>query len=110
MMILQSTTADFTSSASGRRLHHFFLCNLTYSFPRPCRTGWWTNAPALMTVWSQRPIDDYLAAGGRPMLVLYGAQDGITRVPNVLSLQDELGDQERLVEIAGERDAWSDPR
>ena len=36
-----------------------------------------------------------LASGGRPMLVLYGAQDGITPVPNVLSLRDELGDQVR---------------
>jgi N-formylmaleamate deformylase len=68
--------------------------------PRPCRTGWWSNAPALMKAWSQRPIDDYLASGGRPMLVLYGAQDGITPVPNVLSLRDELGDQVRLIEIA----------
>jgi pimeloyl-ACP methyl ester carboxylesterase len=69
--------------------------------PRLCRTGWWSNAPALMRAWSQRPIDDYLAAGGRPMLVLYGAEDGLTPVPNVFSLQDELGDQVRLVEIAG---------
>ena len=68
--------------------------------PRPCRTGWWSNAPALMKAWSQRPIDDCLASGGRPMLVLYGAQDGITPVPNVLSLRDELGDQVRLIEIA----------
>jgi pimeloyl-ACP methyl ester carboxylesterase len=68
--------------------------------PRPCRTGWWSNALALMKVWSQRPIDHRLASGGRPMLVLYGAQDGITPVPNVLSLRDELGDQVRLIEIA----------
>jgi hypothetical protein len=47
--------------------------------PRPCRTGWWSNALALMKAWSQRPIDDCLASGGRPMLVLYGAQDGTPR-------------------------------
>jgi pimeloyl-ACP methyl ester carboxylesterase len=35
------------------------------------------------------------------MLVLYGAEDGITPVPNILSLRDELGDQVRLVEITG---------
>jgi pimeloyl-ACP methyl ester carboxylesterase len=70
------------------------------SDPRPCRTGWWSNAPALMKAWSQKPIDEYLAAGRRPMLVLYGAKDGIAPVPNVLSLQEELGDQVRLVKIA----------
>ncbi len=35
------------------------------------------------------------------MLVLYGAEDGVTPAPNVFSLRDELGDQVRLVEIAG---------
>jgi pimeloyl-ACP methyl ester carboxylesterase len=69
--------------------------------PRWFRTGWWPNAAALAKAWSQKTLDDYIAAGKRPMLVLYGAEDRVTPVPNVLSLQDELGDQVQLVEIIG---------
>jgi pimeloyl-ACP methyl ester carboxylesterase len=69
--------------------------------PRRFRTGWWSNAPALLKAWSQRRLDDYLTVGGKPILVLYGAEDRFAPVPNVLSLKDELGDQVRLVEIIG---------
>jgi pimeloyl-ACP methyl ester carboxylesterase len=56
---------------------------------------------ALAKAWSQKTLDDYIAAGRRPMLVLYGSEDTVTPVPNVHALKDELGDQVRLVEIAG---------
>jgi pimeloyl-ACP methyl ester carboxylesterase len=69
--------------------------------PPPFRTGWCPNMSALAKTWSQKTFDDYIAAGGRPMLVLYGAEDRVTPVPNVFSLKDELGDQVRLIEIAG---------
>lgn len=69
--------------------------------PRPCRSGWWSNAQALMEAWNQRPIDDYLKAGRRPFLLLYGAEDGINPLAKVFSLREELGDQVHLVEIAG---------
>jgi pimeloyl-ACP methyl ester carboxylesterase len=68
---------------------------------RRFRTGWWPNAPVLFKALSQRRLNDYTTAGGKPLLVLYGAEDGFAPIPNVLSLKDELGDQVRLVEIIG---------
>jgi pimeloyl-ACP methyl ester carboxylesterase len=56
---------------------------------------------AILKAWSQKTLDDFIAAGRRPILVLYEAEDRLTSVRNVLSLKDELGDQVRLVEIAG---------
>jgi pimeloyl-ACP methyl ester carboxylesterase len=69
--------------------------------PRRFRTGWWSNAPVLCRALSQRRLDEYRTAGGRPILVLYGTEDKFAPVPNVLALKDELGDQVRLVEIVG---------
>jgi len=69
--------------------------------PRRFRTGWWSNAPVLLRALSQRRLDDYRSAGGRPLLVIYGAEDAFAPVPNVLALKDELGDQVQLVEITG---------
>jgi pimeloyl-ACP methyl ester carboxylesterase len=69
--------------------------------PRRVRTGWWPNVTALVEAWKHITLDDYISAGGRPTLVLFGAEDAVTPVPNVHALKDELGDQVRLVEIAG---------
>ena len=71
------------------------------SDPREFRTGWWPNLHALLEAWKAVPPESYMAAGGRPMLVMYGALDGIAPPPNMLSLREDLGAQVTLVEIAG---------
>jgi hypothetical protein len=69
--------------------------------PRRVRTGWWPNAEALHEAWKHRTPNDYISAGGRSILVLYGSEDTVTPVPNVHALTDELSDQVRPVEITG---------
>ena len=98
--VRQALAGEISADAMDRAM---LACGLVApgNSPRAYRTGWWPNARALSEAWSQKTIDDYLTAGGRPMLVLYGAEDGIVPVANVLPLREELGDQVRLVEIAG---------
>ena len=71
------------------------------SDPREFRTGWWPNLHALLEAWKAVPPDSYMAAGGRPMLVMYGELDGIAPPPNMLSLRVDLGEQVTLMAIAG---------
>jgi hypothetical protein len=52
-----------------------FECGLVASGnnPRPFNTGWWPNLSARAKAWGEKTLDDYIAAGRRPMLVFYGA-------------------------------------
>jgi pimeloyl-ACP methyl ester carboxylesterase len=103
-LLVEAITRALAGTISASEMDRLiFECGLVTpgNNPRPFRTGWWPNMSALAKAWSQKTFDDYIAAGGRPMLVLYGVEDRVTPVPNVLSLKDELGDQVRLVEIAG---------
>jgi pimeloyl-ACP methyl ester carboxylesterase len=102
--LVEAITRALAGTISASEMDQLiFECGLVApgNNPRPFRTGWWPNMQALAKAWSQKTPDDYIAAGRRPMLVLYGAEDKVTPVPNVLALQDELGDQVRLIEIAG---------
>ena len=103
-LLVEAITRALAGTISASEMDRLiFECRLVApgNNPRPFRTGWWPNVSALAKAWSEKTLDDYIAAGKRPMLVLYGAEDKVTPVPNVLSLKDELGDQVRLVEIAG---------
>lgn len=102
-LLVEAITRALAGTISASEMDRLlFECGLVSrgNNPRLFRTGWWPNSSALAQAWSQKTLNDYISAGGRPMLVLYGAQDGVTPVPNVLSLKDELGDQVQLVEIA----------
>jgi pimeloyl-ACP methyl ester carboxylesterase len=98
--ITRTLAGSISASEMDRLMHECGLVARGNS-PRRVRTGWWPNSAALQEAWKPKTLDDYITAGGRPTLVLYGSEDGITPVPNVHSLKDELGDQVRLVEIAG---------
>ena len=103
-LLVEAITRALAGTISASEMDRLiFECGLVArgNDPRPARTGWWPNMQALAKAWSQKTLDDYIAAGRRPMLVLYGTEDRVAPVPNVLSLKDELGDQVRLVEIAG---------
>jgi pimeloyl-ACP methyl ester carboxylesterase len=103
-LLVEAITRALAGTISASEMDRLiFECGLVApgNNPRPLRTGWWPNMSALAKAWSEKTFDDYIAAGGRPMLVLYGAEDKVTPVPNVLSLKSELGDQVRLVEIVG---------
>jgi len=61
--------------------------------PSPWRTGWWPVATAQAKGGENVKAEEYSKAGGRPMLAIYGKEDGIAPPQNSLALKDELGDQ-----------------
>lgn len=61
--------------------------------PSPWRTGWWPVATAQAKGGENVKAEEYAKAGGRPMLAIYGKEDGIAPPQNSLALKDELGDQ-----------------
>jgi pimeloyl-ACP methyl ester carboxylesterase len=98
--IARTLTGSISASEMDRLMHE---CRIVApgNSPRRVRTGWWPNAAALHEAWKHTTLDDYITAGGRPTLVLYGSEDAVTPVPNVHALKDEFSDQVHLVKILG---------
>ncbi|MFM1987959.1 MAG: hypothetical protein RJA99_916 [Pseudomonadota bacterium] len=67
--------------------------------PSPWRTGWWPVATAQAKGGEHVKAEEYSKAGGRPMLALYGKEDGVAPPRNSLALKEALGGQVTVMGI-----------
>ncbi len=69
------------------------------SDPAPWRTGWWPVAVAQQKGGAQVKAEEYVTAGGRPMLALYGSEDKVAPPQNSLALKEALGEQVTVIAV-----------